>query len=213
MPSSSLRERKKDRTRSTITRVALELFARDGFHATTINDIAEAAEVAPRTVSTYFPSKEGIVFDVYEDAIERFAQRLSQRDPGEPVHDVMRAWLLEEEEEQQGPMRGLVLPAGNEEADFARMRETAIASDPDLWALQRRYMLPLVQHVASGVAEDVGIEPDSLTAQIVAESTVSMLLAMNARAARTGTAATAAFDAAIDFVRAGLASVGNGDVG
>src|SRR5688572_14926771 len=44
--SSSLRERKKDRTRATITRVALELFARDGFHATTINDIAEAAEVA-----------------------------------------------------------------------------------------------------------------------------------------------------------------------
>src|SRR5918995_3287897 len=102
------RERKKDRTRATITRVALELFARDGFHATTIPAIAEAADVAPRTVSTYFPSKEGIVFDVYEAAIERFAARLAHRPAGQPVHDVLREWVVSEDEQQQGPTRGLV---------------------------------------------------------------------------------------------------------
>lgn len=211
MASSGLRERKKDRTRSTITRVALDLFARDGFHATTITDIAEAAEVAPRTVSTYFPSKEGIVFDVYEDAIERFAQRLAGRRNGEPVHDVIREWLLDEEEEQQGPMRGLVLAHDSDEADFARLREAAIASDPDLWALQRRYMLPMGPLVAGGVAEDLGIDPDSLAARAAAEATIAILLAMNARAAQTGTAATAEYDTAMDFVRAGLAQVKNDD--
>ena len=63
--TTGLRARKKERTRATITRVSLELFARDGFAATTLSAIAEAAEVSPRTVSTYFPSKEGIVFAAY----------------------------------------------------------------------------------------------------------------------------------------------------
>jgi AcrR family transcriptional regulator len=202
--SSGLRERKKDRTRATITRVALELFARDGFHATTINDIAEAADVAPRTVSTYFPSKEGIVFEEYEAAIDRFAERLAGRRPGACVHDVMCEWLLDEERDQHGPSRGIVGASDAEEADFARMRETAIASDPDLWALQRRYMLPMVGHVARGVAEDLGVAPDALEAQVAAESMIAVLLAMNARAARTGTAATVEYDAAMRFLRAGL---------
>lgn len=211
MASSGLRERKKDRTRATITRVALQLFARDGFHATTINDIAEAAEVAPRTVSTYFPSKEGIVFDVYEDAIERFAQRLAGRRRGVPVHVVVRDWLLDEEDVQQGSNRGLVLADDRDEADFARLREAAIASDPDLWALQRRHMLPMVPMLAGGVAEDLGTTPDSVAAQATAEVTIAILLAMNARAARTGKAATAEYDAAMEFVRAGLAQVQHAD--
>ena len=204
MTSPGLRERKKDRTRATITRVALELFARDGFHATTIPDIAEAADVAPRTVSTYFPSKEGIVFEEYEAAIERFAARLAHRPEGMPVHAVMREWLLSEDEHQQGPTRGLVRPSDNDDADFARLRETAIVSDPDLWALQRRYMLPVVGLVAHGLAKDLGIAPDSLQARIVGDATVATLLAINARAARMGTAAMDEFDAALEFLRTRL---------
>ncbi|MDA0169246.1 TetR/AcrR family transcriptional regulator [Solirubrobacter taibaiensis] len=204
MTSPGLRERKKDRTRATITRVALELFARDGFHATTIPDIAEAADVAPRTVSTYFPSKEGIVFEEYESAIERFAARLAHRPDDTPVHAVMREWLLSEDEHQQGPTRGLVRPSDNDEADFARLRETAIVSDPDLWALQRRYMLPVVGLVAHGLAKDLGIAPDSLQARIVGDATVATLLAVNARAARMGTAAMDEFDTALEFLRSRL---------
>src|SRR6478736_9838343 len=91
--SSGLRERKKDRTRATITRGALELFARDGFHATTIPAIAEAADVSPRTVSTYFPSKEGIVFDVYEPSLGRLQAALSTRGADESLVDVFERWL------------------------------------------------------------------------------------------------------------------------
>ena len=156
------------------------------------------------TVSTYFPSKEGIVFDVYEAAIERFAARLAHRPDGMPVHDVMREWLLSEDEHQQGPTRALVPPRADDDSDCARLRETAIVSDPDLWALQRRYMLPLVELVAHGLAEDLGIEPDSLQAQIVGETTVAVLLAVNARAARTGTAAMDEFDMAFEFMRTRL---------
>jgi len=182
------------------------MFARDGFHATTIPDIAEAADVAPRTVSTYFPSKEGIVFEVYEAAIDRFAARLAHRPEGLPVHDVVREWLVSEDQHQHGPTRGLVSPRGDDDADFARLREIAIVTDPDLWALQRRHMLPMVGLVAHGLADDLGIEADSLQAQIVGETTVAILLAINARAARMGTAAIDEFDEAFDFLRTRLMS-------
>ena len=85
----------------------MELFARDGFAATTIPAIAEAAEVSPRTVSTYFPSKEGIVFDVYQSAIDRFQQRLEARAEDQPTLVVLRSWLQDEELIQVGPDAGL----------------------------------------------------------------------------------------------------------
>lgn len=209
MATSSLRERKKERTRATITRVALELFARDGFAATTIPAIAEAAEVSPRTVSTYFPSKEGIVFDVYQAAIDRFAHKLESRAVDEPILDVLGDWLREEQTVQDGPDAGLVNRDPDSDVDFPRLREAAIASDVDLWGLQRRYMRPLARLVACGLAQDLGHEPESLPAQLVSESVVIALLAINAHAARNGTATTEELDVALDFLRAGLRAFEN----
>jgi AcrR family transcriptional regulator len=58
----SLREVKKERTRQTIADVAAQLFARHGFDAVTVADIARAADVAPRTVHRYFPDKQELLF-------------------------------------------------------------------------------------------------------------------------------------------------------
>ena len=60
-----LRERKKAKTRAAIQRHALRLFREQGYEATTVSQIAEAAEISPSTFFRYFPSKEDVV--LYDD--------------------------------------------------------------------------------------------------------------------------------------------------
>ena len=93
-----LREAKKAHTRQTIVRVALGLFAEQGYGRTTIARIAEGAEVSPRTVSTYFPAKEDIVFDVSQGSKERLAAAIEGRPQDQDTMSALREWLLEERE-------------------------------------------------------------------------------------------------------------------
>jgi AcrR family transcriptional regulator len=77
-----LRERKKARTRAAIREHALRLFREHGYGATTVEQIAEAAEVSPATFYRYFPTKEDVVlqddFDVLTmDAFEAQPPTLS----------------------------------------------------------------------------------------------------------------------------------------
>lgn len=60
---TGLRERKKAQTRAAIAASAAELFARNGFRAVTMIEVAEAAEVSEQTVYNHFPTKESLVFD------------------------------------------------------------------------------------------------------------------------------------------------------
>ncbi|MET9534792.1 TetR family transcriptional regulator [Streptomyces sp. NPDC006649] len=87
-PAPGLRERKKLKTRQTIRREAYRLFADQGYAATTVERIAEAAEVSPSTFFRYFPTKEDVVLD--DEYAPVLADALRSRPAGEPVVDAIR---------------------------------------------------------------------------------------------------------------------------
>ncbi|MFV0133951.1 TetR/AcrR family transcriptional regulator [Streptomyces sp. HMX87] len=88
-----LRERKKIKTRIAIRTAAYALIKEQGYDATTVEQIAERAEVSPSTVFRYFPTKEDIVLtDEYDPLIEGL---LRERPADEPVPESIR-WAIRE---------------------------------------------------------------------------------------------------------------------
>src|SRR5579863_5034543 len=86
-------ERRKRRTRQAIQTAALELFAERGYRQTTITDIAERADVAPRTVTVHFPAKNELLFDAEPFTLDSLSARLAGRQPSEPALQALRDWM------------------------------------------------------------------------------------------------------------------------
>jgi AcrR family transcriptional regulator len=93
MTKPGLRERKKQKTRGAIQREAMRLFQEQGYDATTVEQIAEAAEVSQSTFFRYFPTKEDVVLlDDYDPLIARL---ISERPQDEPAAAAVRGAILE----------------------------------------------------------------------------------------------------------------------
>jgi AcrR family transcriptional regulator len=84
-----LRERKKAKTRAAIREHALRLFREQGYSATTVEQIAEAAEVSPTTFYRYFPTKEDVVLQDDLDLLT--VQALEAQPPELPPIAAIRA--------------------------------------------------------------------------------------------------------------------------
>jgi AcrR family transcriptional regulator len=80
-----LRERKRQQTRERLTRVAMALFLDRGFEATTLDDIAAAADVSRRSFFHYFSSKEDVVFAWQEDSITALIAAIAARPANESM--------------------------------------------------------------------------------------------------------------------------------
>jgi AcrR family transcriptional regulator len=87
----SRRERKKQHTRQALRTHALRLFTERGFEATTIQDITEAADVAPRTFFLHFASKEDLLLGDLAAGIAVFEELLAARPKGEDAYSAVRA--------------------------------------------------------------------------------------------------------------------------
>ncbi len=80
-----MRDRKAKETRARIARTALELFISQGYAETTLDQIAEAADVGRRTIFDHFPSKEAMLFDHLVVRNEVAVKHLQDRPPSEPT--------------------------------------------------------------------------------------------------------------------------------
>lgn len=86
-----LRERKKLRTRAILIDAALELCLRQGYEQTTVDQIAAAAEVSPRTYSRYFATKEAVFLTLLEDLSDAVAAEVYRLPRGIGPVEALRA--------------------------------------------------------------------------------------------------------------------------
>lgn len=88
-----LRERKKARTREALQETALALFGRQGFDHTTIEEIADACEVSPRTFFRYFPTKEDVLFADASTRRDLLLSGIAERPEHESPFAALRAGM------------------------------------------------------------------------------------------------------------------------
>jgi AcrR family transcriptional regulator len=80
-----LRERKRQQTRERLTRMAMALFLDRGFEATTLDDIAAAADISRRSFFHYFASKEDVVFAWQEESTAALIAAVAARPANESM--------------------------------------------------------------------------------------------------------------------------------
>ena len=139
-PRAGLRERKKAKTRALIQEHALRLFREQGYDETSIEQIAESAEVSPSTVFRYFPTKPDLV--IYDDLDERMIEAFRVQPPELNAVQALRASL-------RSGFGGL---AGDEMA-VQLERERLMRSVPELQAAMLGEFARTVGEIADLVAE------------------------------------------------------------
>ncbi|GID29692.1 TetR family transcriptional regulator [Paractinoplanes brasiliensis] len=160
---SGLRERKKAKTRAAIRDAAMGLFAAQGYAATTVEQIAEAAEVSPSTFFRYFPTKEDVV--VTDDYDPLIVEAIRAQPPEVPVADAV---LL--------GMRQVFEQLTEAEWESERRRQQLFRTVPELVARQLQATVTAVDMLADVIAERQGVARDDLGARALAGALVGISL-------------------------------------
>lgn len=148
-PRLGLRERKKAKTRAAIQEHALRLFREQGYAETTVEQIADAAEVSPSTFFRYFPTKEDVVlYDAFDPLlIEAFRAQPAELSPIQAIRNAIRIVFGR-------------LPADELAQQFERGK--LIFSVPELRLASIDQLIQTGQVLAEVLAERVGRQPDEL---------------------------------------------------
>jgi AcrR family transcriptional regulator len=193
---SGLRERKKQRTREQIVEAAFGLFGERGYQATTVADIAGAADIAPRTFFAYFPSKEAVVFHDFDVLFASLKAAIEGRPSDVTAIDALRNWVDES------------MPAKHEESPDAQLRKRMCIDEPTLAAHQQHLLSRLEEILRVGVARDLGDPPDGLRPRLVAAAAVAALSSIDDEQGDKAER-IALLDETLVFLRGGVAALQN----
>ncbi|HET7664790.1 MAG TPA: mycofactocin system transcriptional regulator [Mycobacterium sp.] len=86
--------RRRSTTRDHISNVAIELFAARGFDEVSVDDVAEAAGIARRTLFRYYPSKNALPWGDFDAHLDHMRDLLNELEPDVPIGDALRTALL-----------------------------------------------------------------------------------------------------------------------
>jgi AcrR family transcriptional regulator len=191
-----LRERKKARTRAAIRTHALRLFREQGYDATTVDQIAEAADVSPSTFFRYFPTKEDVVLqdDIDVLAIDAFEAQPASLPPVAAFRAAAQQTF-----------------AALGEEELARLRETAelTLTVPELRARAMDEFARTIGVIAEAVARRSSRDPNDFGVKILAGAIVGVIMAATMpwhdwAAEEPGADMLARIDAALSLLEAGL---------
>jgi len=186
--------RRRSTTRHQITDVAIELFAGRGFDEVSVDDVAEAAGIARRTLFRYYPSKNAIPWGDFDAHLQHLRELLAAVDPAVPTEKALRGALLSFNtfDESEIPRH--------------RLRMQVILRSTELQAYSLTMYAGWRSVIAEFVATRCGSKPGGLVPQTVAWSMLGVALsAYEHWLADESVSLTHALGAAFDVVRPGRA--------
>ncbi|MFF1542695.1 TetR/AcrR family transcriptional regulator [Streptomyces sp. NPDC058291] len=189
MKTEGLRERSKARRREAILRAAYELFADHGFEAATIADIAAAAEVSPRTVTLYFPSKLELATSHFDALADRLGTALRDRPDGQTTLDALETWLRGETAHR---------------SDLDDLHDRMLDLNPQLRAVTNARLAEVIQEGARILAEERGDAPDDFGPRMAAAAAAAVVSEVCHRMQESD------IETAMAFLRAGVATLDAG---
>jgi AcrR family transcriptional regulator len=163
---ASLRERKKARTRASLREHALRLFREQGYHATTVEQIAAAAEVSPSTFFRYFPTKEDVVLqdDMDTRMVEAFRRQPDDLSPIAAIRaGVREAW------ESFTPQEWALIREGAELFQHV----------PEIRARALNEFARTISVIAEALAARVGRRADDLRVRVLAGAMVGVMMSVS----------------------------------
>ena len=156
--SLPLRERKKLRTRRALADAALRLFTEKGFDATTLEDLAEEAEVSKSTFSRVFPAKEAAGIEAEAELWTACLAVLADRDLSGPVLNELHQTLA---------TAAAGLDPGWDERFLATRR--LIAAEPALLRYTEHYRARVRDQIAAILAAKLRLDQEDLRLHVLAE--------------------------------------------
>jgi AcrR family transcriptional regulator len=159
-----LRERKKARTRAAIREHALRLFRAQGYAATTVEQIAAAAEVSPSTFFRYFPTKEDVV--LRDDFDDRMFEAFQRQTPSLSPVAALRAAIRE--------ALATLTPA-----EWAELQETTALglAIPEVRARMMDELTRTINKAADALARRLGRSPEDMAVRVYAGAVFGVLMA------------------------------------
>lgn len=157
--------RRRITSRPELEHVAFELFERDGFAGTTIDDIADAAGIGRRTFFRYFPSKNDIPWGDFDAELKRMRAQFRTYPPGTPLMDAIREAIVDFNRIDPG------------QVPWHRRRMRLILQVPALQAHSTLRFAAWRQVVAEFAGERLGEPPGALAPRTIAYAALGAALA------------------------------------